>query len=845
MIRLIVSWAVVGVFLALFPATARAADDFDAALFLPAIVAPKAVPQVILKNIEDDWLETEASSCVLEGFFSGGTGLTWKNDTANASGQITGTYAFTTSEIPLASGDNSISFLFKSKIVKTIIVTRNTIDINTLPTFNVQSAVVGSATTVYCTLGVKRENGKTYTVRLYNSDATGQLGSEVDQMLDDGNYLGDSGDDILNDGIFTAKFDLTPDAPGVRHYRVQVTDDSSTVALSAIGSLVAYAQPTEQQLQQAQTIGQDIKGAWQSMAPQSSGFGGKQAYLKAVSDAQGALVTYIRNKPNSLFATKGENGVVFAFNDIPFVMIQRTIPDLTLWSTSLDDGAAAPPAGRGGTATGDAVSQRAKLAKAAQPTAGARYPTFVNNIGPLSKKAEEDPNTIKSNRAFFLDPWYWQHVHSTKMNDANGPWTKITGSEKPKLQTATRVNGSDASADVDPHLTTTETLDAFKTLSQYGVVVLHTHGAYWEFSNPNWLTELTNKVKAIKDPSVKASMEIVLKNINTSMMRWNGKMVLLTSDTFVGTDLAAIAAHPYVSDILAGRLIVDTDGELLVTPWFIDKYNTSFPNSLIWLGACHSLQNDTLGSVLLKRGAGALFGFDESVIRSWNVSRGGVVLGTMLTDKKTAQDGFDAAIKDGNNDGSGTHLVLSGNGKLRFDNGLQNPSFEDPDGAGSLQSWTVNGDARAIKSMQDDGPTDGKTMAIVSSGLGHTTSYGSFSQSFTVPKGATTMTFSWDFYSAEFNDWCNKGYDDTFRVLINDTQVFRASVDTLCGTGLIQVEPIDDKGDCFKTGWQTASVDISGYAEQDVTLLFEVQDKGDTIYDTAVLVDNIVITTAP
>ncbi len=157
----------------------------------------------------------------------------------------------------------------------------------------------------------------------------------------------------------------------------------------------------------------------------------------------------------------------------------------------------------------------------------------------------------------------------------------------------------------------------------------------------------------------------------------------------------------------------------------------------------------------------------------------------------------------------------------------------------------MNGDARAIKSMQDDGPTDGKTMAIVSSGLGHTTSYGSFSQSFTVPKGATTMTFSWDFYSAEFNDWCNKGYDDTFRVLINDTQVFRASVDTLCGTGLIQVEPIDDKGDCFKTGWQTASVDISGYAEQDVTLLFEVQDKGDTIYDTAVLVDNIVINTAP
>jgi hypothetical protein len=838
--RLIISWAMAVLVLAGFPASGAAQDDFDFILLSGALAAPKGAHQVLLKDVEEDWLETDAASCVLSGYFSGGSGLAWKNVTKNVSGATTGSYSFTTAAIPLNIGDNTITFSKNNTVLKTIVVTRNSLDINTLPTFNLTAILSGSQTTLYCTLGVDRVPGRTYTVTLYDSNQSGQLLTQVGTMLDDGNYLGASGDDILNDGIFTAKFNLTPPSPGVRHYRAQVTDSSSASGKSALGAVAVYAPPTAQQLQQATTVSTDINNTWQSLSPSATQFAGKADYLKAVSSAQDSLVAYIKAKQNALFATKGDNGVVFAFSDIPFLLIQQTIPDLFLWSTNLDGAAdSAPP-----QAAAAMAADRAARAALPQAVSGARHPSFVKNVGPQAKAAD-DPNIIKSNQALFIDPWYWQHVHSTKMNDANGPWAKIIASQKPKLQTATALNGSDASADVDPHLTGTTMLDAYKTLSQYGVVVLHTHGAYWTFDTPGWLTELTNKINAITDPSVKAAMQAVLKNINDSMMKWNGKMVLLTSDSYVGTTLADIGAHPYAADISTGRLVVATDGHLLVTPWFIDKYNTSFPNSLVWLGACHSLQNDTMGSVFLKRGAGALFGFDESVYRSWNVSRGGVVLSSMLTDKKTAQQGFDEAIKNGNDDGHGTSLVLSGNGSLRFDNGLQNPNFEDPGGAGSLQSWTVSGDARAIKSMQDDSPTSGATMAVISSGLGHTTSYGSFSQSFTVPKGATTMTFSWNFYSAEFNDWCNKGFDDTFRVLINGVQVFRTSVDTLCGTGLIETDPIDDKGDCFKSGWESASVNVSGYAEQDVTLLFEVQDKGDTIYDSAVLVDNIVINATP
>ncbi|WP_027185375.1 hypothetical protein [Desulfovibrio inopinatus] len=822
-------------------------DDDIFVLIVGAVTAQQTVPYVVVKDIENNWLETTATSVVLSGYYSGSTSLTWRNTTNNTSGSVVGTYEFSTASIQLALGDNTIQFLNGSKVLTTITVTRSPtgVDINSLPTFNPGQIETDTSTTVYCTLGVDIQPGRTYTVILYNSDADGHLGTQAATMLDDGDFQGASGDDILNDGVFTAKLVLSPTEEGFQYYRAAVTTDLNDTAQSSLGLLEVYAAPSQEHITQAETVSTDINSFWNNIAPVSSMYRSKSAYLRAVNDAQDSLVSHISSMSNAIFATKGENAVVFAFKDVPFLMMQKTIFDLSQWESSLDDGVPAVP--EGAVVVGPPVDATTtsldRSGGVPQVVAGAKYPTFLPS-GKRTTRATADENIIKNKSALFLDPYYWQHVHSTKMNDANGPWPVITGSEKPKLTSTTVLNGSDASANVDPKRTTLEILDAFKTWSQYGTVILHTHGAYWSFHTPSWLTELKNVVASLTDPTVKAAWQTIVNNIENSMMSWNGKMVLLTTGTYVGTSFVDIVDHTYVSDIVTGRIVVATDGEMLVTPWFIDKYNDNFPNSLIWLGACHSLQNDTLGSVLRKDGAGALFGFDESVYRSWNVSRAGVVLSTMLKDKKTAQEGFDKAIENGNNDGDGTKLVLSGNGKLKYDNSLQNPDFEDPDGAGSLQSWTKSGDARAIKAMQDDVPTSGKTMAIISSGLGRTTSYGSFSQSFTVPAGATNMTFSWNFYSAEFNDYCNKGYDDTFRVLINEAEVFRTSVDSLCGTGLIEVEDIDEKGDCFKSGWRGATVDMSGYADKDVDMRFEVQDKGDTIYDTAVLVDNIVINTA-
>ena len=159
-------------------------------------------------------------------------------------------------------------------------------------------------------------------------------------------------------------------------------------------------------------------------------------------------------------------------------------------------------------------------------------------------------------------------------------------------------------------------------------------------------------------------------------------------------------------------------------------------------------------------------------------------------------------------------------------------------------------------------------MAIISTGLGFTTSYGSLYQSFCMPEKADELIFDWNFYSEEFKEWCNRGYDDEFRVSIAEvtngvagaeTVLFTTSVDTLCdgcpGTDwqtneacsnlpLIKATVSFDKGDVWYTSWNVSeAVDVSAWAGKSVILKFYTVDKGDEIYDTAILIDDIIITT--
>ncbi len=702
-----------------------------------------------------------------------------------------------------------------------------TIEFQSEPTFSKNTVATGAAREVLVTIAVAPMTLDTASIGLYQSDANGAKGAKIGDMKDDGDFNGDSGDDVKGDGIFTAKLSINESTAGFHYYRA-FGQDVPNFGASTVSRLIVVTQPTEEMVNNAKAHADDINSKWESLIiPAASQQMSKAQYLAAFEDAQQELVSYINGLPNAVFSQKGTNAVFYAMNDAPFIMLQETIPDVSQWENELDDGDS-----RG-------------LPPALNPT---KNPVFTapdtSKTKRIKANADDDENTINDKKAIFVDPYYWQHVHSTKMTDANGSWTKIKDSKCPDLEESVVLNGSDASANVDPHTTDTAIIDAFTTLSNYGTIVIHTHGAYWDYAQSNWVTELEAEINALPDGPVKAMLQVWLTLQKESAFSWTGKKLMYASDVYMGIDYASVSAHKYWEDFASGRLYLATSGKIFITPSFIDAHNGTFPNSIVWSGACHSLQDESMSSVFINKGAGAYFGFSESVYRSWNVSRSGVVFEKMLAEGKTAKEAFDAAIAGGNNDGGGTMLVMKGNDDLKYNPSLQNPSFEDPKGAGSLQGWTVVGDGRAWHYFQSDAPTEGGTMAVVSSGLGHTTAYGSISQSFCVPDNVETLEFDWNFYSAEFLEYCHKGYDDTFQVTINGEQVFRTSVDTLCDEGgLYEVGPIDNTTDTFSSGWRPASIPISAYAGKDAKITFSIVDVGDEIYDTAVLIDNLILTT--
>lgn len=143
-------------------------------------------------------------------------------------------------------------------------------------------------------------------------------------------------------------------------------------------------------------------------------------------------------------------------------------------------------------------------------------------------------------------------------------------------------------------------------------------------------------------------------------------------------------------------------------------------------------------------------------------------------------------------------------------------------------------------------------MAILTTGIGSAeeeylagTEGSILSQTFRIPENATHLSFSYNVVSEEPLEYVGSQYNDTFAVKMRvgtNTYTF-ATEDVNSSTWYEISGPDFDGGDTttYHTTWKTVSVDISSYAGQIVTLQFMVYDMGDSIYDTAALIDQISI----
>ncbi|WP_143083337.1 choice-of-anchor L domain-containing protein [Nitrosomonas communis] len=374
------------------------------------------------------------------------------------------------------------------------------------------------------------------------------------------------------------------------------------------------------------------------------------------------------------------------------------------------------------------------------------------------------------------------------------------------------------------------TVDTIKTLNQYGLIVLATHGdTYYKGLLSQW----------------------------RGVLGWSedlGQVVFLTGQTATVENKAS-----YEIDLMKGRLAI-TSGYYAILPSFIQYYGEDkYPDSIVYIGACRSTFNNTMADAFLSKGAKTYLGYSEYVEGTFATNVGSTFFKRFI---ENPNDGFvttGQSYVSGQSDNSTppAFFQIIGSAALEAPSAeLKNGDFE----FGNLGAWKANGDGRVLSQLGQFSPVEGSFLGLVSTGLGVTTSSGSIEQQVCLPSKAQ-LEFQWNFNSEEFIEWCSSAYQDTFRVDVitsSGTQnLFTRRVNDLCSV----VNPSNlvfdrsggactptQKNDCtvWSTGWQPYTIDISDIAAANqgkaVKIRFSATDVGDSIFDTAILLDSIKIT---
>jgi hypothetical protein len=402
------------------------------------------------------------------------------------------------------------------------------------------------------------------------------------------------------------------------------------------------------------------------------------------------------------------------------------------------------------------------------------------------------------------------------------------------------------------------TLMQFRRMSDYGVIAITGHGDSY-----------------FKQMSSEAKEDLNWTHLHSQELIWTGEPVdcsklvqttptcsgaggcpagsecIITQASGQGTNISGICIDFKQIDLQRGRVVMGPDSYGIL-PSFIGKYRgTGLPSSVVYLGTCRSLWNGTLGMEFFGAGAKAVLGYSDYITSTFAYEQGTAFWSALVEEMVLTGDALGDNPPSDPNYPTGK-LRLLGAPNLNATNAdLINASWE----TGDLTGWQSTGDGRVISRLGITVPVEGKFMGIISTGLGYTPQTGEIFQTFCIPEDKIEMSFYWKYYSEEFKEWCGSVYQDTFegKLESDDGQItfVDASVDSLCppqecsGCGgqydeLIQSDVSFDQGDCWMTHWRKAASNVMALAGKGaVTLRFFATDKGDSIYDTAILIDTV------
>jgi hypothetical protein len=690
------------------------------------------------------------------------------------------------------------------------------------------SLTVGSATTVTWKLGLLAPAGATVTLhRVENDDSLTQIVTMTDS--------GVLPDEINGDGIFTANTSITIPAAGYQYYRAKVQKPGPVTYYSETREVWAPEPLTDADVNTAGEIADEAADSYEQRTTAGD----------TPQEAAQFVAELLKQDPKiGSVGTTEEGSVWWVTTDGVLGFHHPFIPD-----SKAGGGAPGNLADRGSPPSAPVPDQAvnpvqnpyylpADLATLFQPekTEVTVGPGGVTSFAaPPPSLASDGKNRMRSDRAVIISPYILNQddqANSFGLNDDFfKPW--------PTIQ-AHKTCGLYADKEYVNNDTRGVSLANFKNLSSFGYIHISTHG-------DNLYNGLLSNWQDVWGPNdfLKGNLSIV------------GFYSGLHLDVVDGKYVKGV----YEDDINNKRIAIGYGGAVALLPSFFHHYMGALPNSLVVLSLCRGGYNGSMMSAFQAKGAGTVISYTDYVSTSYAQKTLQEIVDRMYEDKTVLEAMQSAVSKYGKDDKvlnpadkDPAALVYLGATDLRFpQSNLTNAGFED----GIIEPWQRTGDARVITGLGIERPKEGKFMGIISTGLGFTTSAGSIDQRLCVPDAGGTLSFRWNMYSEEWLEYVGSQYQDAFSVsiaVVDPTTgavgpfstLFMKTIDGLAG----QVIPADVKFDrvnppsndtvtVYRTTWRVDTLNLNAYAGKTIVLKFNCTDVGDSIYDSAVLLDDI------
>lgn len=732
-----------------------------------------------------------------------------------ASGTATGTETWEIASLPLAFGENDVTVTAVDAAGNTASETFTAVRLEALAAMSINPAVIltNSAREIRVTAAIDPDfQVGAGGVRLTAVDAAGEELDEIAVLRDNGAL--DDGDEILGDGIYSALVVISRATP--QELRLQVIADvaggSTPEARSPVRLLAIHPPTSSEDDQLLDAVQHNAAASLNSMLAQGT----------ALADAVGALADEIAVQDGvASVEVEGETAIGIRYESglLGGLLLARTDEA----GTTTTRGGWVGTSGALGTVGADLrPGARALPSDVALQT---RSDTIVRATGPGVPLERQ----TRGERADPRMPAAASGVAATNGTDLAilnrkvliyAPYEAVWDPYNEGPDLVAMLAASALEFDVT-HLSDQEaTIAELERLTEYGLVVLATHGSAGRHI-------LTGEVATDE------------RREEYDALRQDGQVVVWTYIE-IGDDEDEATVR---EDVFG------------VTDAFIDALPGTFPQSLIVNNSCESTLRDDLSDAFLARGAATYVGYSEVVSSAFAVDMVLELIAPMVGDNlETVGEAFTPGQVDPHGSWD-AEFELRGSEGLAYSIAFGNAGFE----SGGLNGWTALGDGRVISRLGTEEPVEGQYMAIISTGLGFTTSSGAIYQTFVVPSDAEGVRFHWNFLSEEFLEWIGTQFQDRFEVYVirpnqSAESIFIKTVDDIaedysCPNGggpqcsLVEVSPgiIFDQGDVYMTGWQTLELDLTPYQGQIITLVFSASDVGDSIYDTAILLDGLVL----